>query len=213
MGLLLRAPEECASWFWDLEDYGPPGLRSALRTAARMVAVLRKYGLLEPRGLEFPWFIPGAGGAPASTRLHLLRSLDDEQVFQRVQDMRPVGFPEADMGDVLVTGAGVWVDENGAQRSEYRLVELTVSPERLGLSAEVSVHHDIWGLCDFRGTPRPEVQQQNAPRLAAALKDLDDLLGTVAEPGEATYFGGAEGYGVAEPMMVDGRGPDLTDRL
>ncbi|MFC4331610.1 hypothetical protein ACFPC0_28325 [Streptomyces andamanensis] len=145
--------------------------------------------------------------------MHLLRSLDDEQVFQRVQGMRPVGFPEAEMGDVLVAGAGVWVDENGARRSEYRLVELTVSPERLGLSAEVSVHHDIWGSCDFRGTPRPEVQQQNAPRLAAALKDLDDLLGTVAEPGEATYFGAAEGYGVAEPMMVDGRGPDLTDRL
>ncbi|GCB49402.1 hypothetical protein SNL152K_6737 [Streptomyces sp. NL15-2K] len=54
---------------------------------------------------------------------------------------------------------------------------------------------------------------QNAPRLAAALNELEELLGAAAEPGEPTYFGRAVGYGVMEPEVVDGRGPDLTDQF
>ena len=50
-------------------------------------------------------------------------------------------------------------------------------------------------------------------RLASALKELDDLLGVPAEPEQPTYFGSADGYGVAEPEVIDGRGPDLTDQL
>ncbi|MFJ4813837.1 hypothetical protein [Streptomyces longwoodensis] len=73
--------------------------------------------------------------------------------------------------------------------------------------------HDIWGPFDFRGSPHPEVHRYNAPRLAAALGELDALLGVPAEPGGAMYFGAAVGRGVMEPDVVDGRGPDLTDRL
>ncbi|MFF0887527.1 hypothetical protein [Streptomyces sp. NPDC003456] len=178
-----------------------------------MAAVLRQHELLEPRHVEWPWFIPGTGGAPAVTRLSLTGPIDDELVFQRVQAMRPVGFPEAVEGDLLVAGPGVWLDEHGTPHGEYRLVELTVSPEHLGLSAEISVFHDIWGPFDFRGEPHPEVHQRNAPRLAAALRDLEALLGVPPEPGEATTFGKAVGYGVDEPVVMDGRGPDLTDQL
>ncbi|MDG9721109.1 hypothetical protein [Streptomyces sp. DH24] len=213
MSILMRAPRECASWFWDLEDYAPPGLRSALVAAARMAEVLRKHDLLEPRSLEWSWFIPGLGGAPASTRLHLLGAIDDEQVFQRVQGMRPVGYHEAVPGDILVVGNGVWLDGEGVPRREYQLVELSVSPEELGLSAEVAVHHDVWGPFDFRGEPHPEVYRQNAPRLAAALRELEAVLGVEAEPGQPTNFGRAVGYGVDEPVVVDGRGPDFVDQL
>ncbi|MDN5385694.1 MULTISPECIES: hypothetical protein [Streptomyces] len=213
MSVLMRAPQECASWFWDLEDCAPPGLRSALSTAARMSDVLKKHELLTPDALEWFWMVPEAGGAVAKTRLRLTAPLDDERTARRVEESRPVGFPNAEFRSFLVAGAGMWFDEHGVRRHEDRLVELTVSSEPLGLSADVSVHHDIWGPFDFRGTPHPDVQRQNAPRLAAALKELDELLGVAAEPGEPTYFGRAEGHGVAEPEVSDGRGPDLTDRL
>lgn len=53
----------------------------------------------------------------------------------------------------------------------------------------------------------------NAPRLAAALRGLDGLLGVAAEPGEPTYLGVAEGHGIKAPDIIDGPGPDLTDLL
>ncbi|GAA0933536.1 hypothetical protein GCM10009549_57790 [Streptomyces thermoalcalitolerans] len=47
--------------------------------------------------------------------------------------------------------------------------------------------------------------------MSAALRALEELLGTPAVPGDATYFGKAERYGPADPDLIDGRGPDLTD--
>lgn len=213
MPMLMRAPRECASWFWDLEDYAPPGLSSALLAASRMSAVLREHELLQPSALEWYWVVPEMGGAVAKTRLQLTRPIDDEQVADRIQKLRPVGFPGAELSGLHVTGVGVWIDEKGVRHAEDGLVELTVSSEPLGLSADVSVFHDIWGPFDFRGMPHPEVRRQNAPRLAAALQELEVLLGVAAEPGEPTNFGRAVGHGVDEPVVEDGRGPDLTDQL
>ncbi|WP_234320889.1 hypothetical protein [Streptomyces katrae] len=86
-----------------------------------------------------------------------------------------------------------------------------VSPDEIGPWAELSVYHDVWGPCDFRGQPHPTVRARNAPRLAAALRELDALLGVGAEPGEPTHFGQAEGHGLKAPDLIDGRGPDLTN--
>ncbi|MEU5184936.1 hypothetical protein AB0G49_33360 [Streptomyces longwoodensis] len=185
----MRAPSACASWFWDLEGCAPPGLRSALAVAARMSAVLRKHGLLQPATLEWHWLVPELGGAVGKSSVGLLRPLDDEWTVRRVEELRPVAFPGAETSGFHVLGTGEWSDADGARHREERLVELTVSAEP------------------------PEVHRYNAPRLAAALGELDALLGVPAEPGGATYFGAAVGHGVMEPDVVDGRGPDLTDRL
>ncbi|MEU9099793.1 hypothetical protein [Streptomyces sp. NPDC048361] len=78
----------------------------------------------------------------------------------------------------------------------------------------MTVFHDIWGWFDFAGRPHPGVQERNAPRLAAALTDLNPMLGVNAEPGEATYFGISGDLGVETPdALEDGSGPDVTDRL
>ncbi|GAB2911151.1 MULTISPECIES: hypothetical protein [Streptomyces] len=213
MSSLLRAPRECASWSWELDDYAPPGLESALSVAARMSGVLREHGLLVPGGLEWHWYVYGTGGIGVTTQLALQGPLDDSELPGRLLSTRPAGFPDAQIADLLVSGYGTWIDAAGAERREHRLVELSVSPDPLGLSAEVAVHHDIWGHFDFRGFPHPDIEKHNAPRLAAALQSLDILLGVAAEPGEPTYFGRAEGYGVRTPDIIDGRGPDLTDLL
>ncbi|MEU4497350.1 hypothetical protein AB0F96_28860 [Streptomyces sp. NPDC023998] len=214
MSILMRAPEECASWAWELDEFASPGLESALTTAARMSAVLREHGLLEPGSLEWDWFASGVGGLGVHTRLSLAgKSIYDADLAQRVLQCRPAGFPDAEVSDILVSGSGTWLDADGKHRRESRLVELTVSPDPIGLSAEVAVFHDIWGEFDFRGQPHPDVKKRNAPRLAASLQALDSLLGVAAEPGEPTYFGRAEGYGIQVPDVLDGRGPDLTDLL
>lgn len=211
MSLLMRAPKECASWTWELDESAPSGLDSALSVAARMCAVLREHELLVPDSLEWDWTVYGSGGTGLVTRMALQGPLDDEDVPRRIERSRPVGFPEASVGSVLVVGSGTWIDATGEKRGERRLVELTVAPDAPGIWAELALFHDVWGPFDFRGEPHPEVQRQNAPRLAAALQSLDAVLGVPAEPGEPTYFGSAEGHGIKPPDIIDGRGPDLTD--
>ncbi|MFE6739137.1 hypothetical protein [Streptomyces tubercidicus] len=214
MPTLMRAPRECGSWFWDLEDVTAPGLESALETAARMCALLQANELLEPVSLEWSWFEVGKGGLGIHNRLDIVgRSLDDAEIAEQVRACQPIGHPSAEMSEITVVGSGVWLDAEGIRHREPGLVELSISPDLIGPSAELSVYHDVWGLCDFRGRPHPTLHAHNAPRLAAALRSLDDLLGVAAEPGEPTYFGVAEGHGIKAPDIIDGLGPDLTDLL
>ncbi|UUU37182.1 hypothetical protein JIX56_28525 [Streptomyces sp. CA-210063] len=210
----MRSPSESASWTWNLDDVEPPGLESALTVVARMSQVLREHGLLVPPfALEWDWFVYGSGGIGVTTRLSLRSPLADPELPAHVLAARPVGFPDASVGSILVVGSGTWIDAAGEKHREHRLVELTVAPDAPGIWAELAVFHDIWGPFDFRGLPHPDVEQRNAPRLAAALQSLDALLGVSAEPGDTTYFGSAEGHGIKAPEAIDGHGPDLTDLL
>ncbi|MFF3860288.1 hypothetical protein [Streptomyces sp. NPDC002209] len=86
----MRAPRECGSWFWDLDDVVEPGLESALRTAGRMGAVLQKHALLEPDTLEWNWFQVGKRGLGIHSRLDLVRrSLDDPALPDGLRACRP----------------------------------------------------------------------------------------------------------------------------
>ncbi|MEU5048291.1 hypothetical protein [Streptomyces sp. NPDC021096] len=214
MSTLMRAPRECGSWFWDLEEVAEPGLESALATAARMTDVLARHGLLTPHRLEYDWYVLDHGGIDIRTNIALTVPLGDPRLPERVLASRPAGFPNAEVYDVNIVGTGTWVDATGKSRREPRLVDLSLSPVPVGLSAELSVHHDIWGELDFAGKPHPDVHRQNAPRLTAALQELNSMLGVTAQPGEATYFGFATQLGIGTPETLDdGTGPDVTDKL
>ncbi|WP_177235168.1 hypothetical protein [Streptomyces sp. MUSC 14] len=215
MSTLLRSPKERGSWYWDLDDFAAPGLESSLSIAARMCDVLARHELLTPVELEYRWFVLGSGPTGIKTTLELAKSpLGDASLPERVRGSRPAAHPSADIARVKVLGAGKWIDRGGQPKTEYRLVDLSLSTAPVGLSAELSVHHDIWGLYDFAGQPHPEICQNNAPRLTAALRDLTTLLGMPPEPGERTYFGASIVDGVANPDPDEnGLGPDLTGRL
>lgn len=214
MSKLMRAPRECGSWFWDLYEVAAPGLDSALSTAARMTEVLVRLELLAPAKLEYRWHVLGVGTTGVTSSLDLTKPLGDPSLPERLLGSRPTAFPTAEIGDVNVIGTGTWLDAAGQPQREPQLIDLSVSPAPTGLSAELSVHHDIWGWYDFSGRPHPEVYRHNAPRLAAALKELGSLLGMSPEPGEPTYFGAATPEGLATPdAYEDGLGPDLTGRL
>ncbi|MFF4797229.1 hypothetical protein ACFY1U_02315 [Streptomyces sp. NPDC001351] len=212
MSTLMRAPRARGSWFWDLYEFDEPSLESTFSLAARMSDVLTRYELLTPVQLEYTWNIMGAGTTGITTTLELTKPLlQDPGLSERVRGSRPAAHPAAGITDFDVLGTGTWIDEGGHARSEYRLVDLSLSAAPTGLSAELSVHHDIWGRYDFTGRPHPEIYQNNAPRLTAALKDLTALLGIAPEPGEPTYFGTATVDGLAEPDADEsGLGPDLT---
>ncbi|WP_330349795.1 hypothetical protein [Streptomyces sp. NBC_00582] len=213
MSALMRAPVECASWEWELDAFAQPGLDSALMTAVRMSSLLRDHGLMEPDTLKWQWLVAGRGSVGVTTGLALRGKLNEAELAQRIQQCRPVGFPDAEIGALTMSGTGTWIDAGGTEHSEPDLVGLTVYADERHLAAEVAVFHDVWGYCDFGGVPHPDVQRRNAPRLAAALQELELMLGAAAEPGDPTYFGRAEGYGLEMPDLIDGLGPDLTDML
>ncbi|MFD7169764.1 hypothetical protein [Streptomyces violascens] len=216
MSTLMRAPRECGSWFWDLDEVVGPGLEPALATAAQMAEILSKHGLLTPHKLTCDWYVLDVGSIGITTTLMLANpaSGPGPSLPERIRQSRPQGFPAAEVADIHMVGSGTWIDAHGNQHIEPQLVDLSVSLTPIGLSAELSVFHDIWGWFDFAGRPHPEVHEQNAPRLAAALTDLNSMLGVNAEPGEATYFGISGDLGVETPdALEDGSGPDVTDRL
>ncbi|THA82451.1 hypothetical protein [Streptomyces sp. A0592] len=210
--MLMRAPEESGSWTWDLDEVAAPGLESLHVIAGRMSAVLLAHDLLAPASLEWDWSLAGKGILNVTSRLNIgARPLGDPALPDRLHACRPTGNPQADIGGVLVLGSGAWIDANGARHEEYRLVELLLTSNELGIWDELSVFHDVWAECDFRGVPQPLIHANNAPRLAAALQELEQVLGVAAEPGEPTYYGRAEGYGLGAPDLIDGLGPDVTD--
>ncbi|MEU3513395.1 hypothetical protein ABZ733_37260 [Streptomyces longwoodensis] len=215
MSTLSRAPRERASWFWDLYDFDAPGLEPALSLAARLSEVLARHELLAPVRLEYLWTAEGVGSTGITTTLDLAGTpLADPTLPGRVRGSRPAAHPGAEITDFNVLGSGTWIDGEDRSRTEYRLVDLSINTAPIGLSAELSVHHDIWGRYDFSGRPHPEIQQRNAPRPAAALRDLTDPLGGLPELGERTYFGMATVDGVAEPEADEnGWGPDVTGWL
>ncbi|MEU6391744.1 hypothetical protein [Streptomyces sp. NPDC046939] len=215
MSSLTRSPKERGSWYWDLDEFDTPGLESALSLAARMTDVLTRYELLVPNQLQYVWSVMGAGTTGIQTTIDLTNvPLGDPLLSDRVRGSRPSSYPAAHISDVEVLGAGTWFDEQGQRRTEFRLLDLSISTAPTGLSAELSTHYDIWGLYDYSGRPHPQVRENNAPRLVDALKDLSSLLGVSPEPGEPTYFGAATVDGVADPDADEnGMGPDLTDWL
>ncbi|WP_156910844.1 hypothetical protein [Nocardiopsis dassonvillei] len=51
----------------------------------------------------------------------------------------------------------------------------------------------------FSGIPHPEVYEKNTPRLSSALRKIEDIMGVETEPGDATFFGISEKYGIKTP--------------
>ncbi|MCC3653172.1 MULTISPECIES: hypothetical protein [Streptomyces] len=214
MSTLMRAPKECGSWFWDLEETAPPGLESAMKTAETMAGVLKRLGLLFPYRLEYDWYVLDSGYTGVGSTLSVSTALDTPDVLARLRGSRPTAFPDAQIDDVHVVGSGTWIDAAGNSHREPRLLELSVSPQPIGLAATLAVHHDVWKWYDFFGRPHPEVYNRNAPRLAQALRELNSVLGVEPEPGEPTIFGAATELGIDTPDPYDdGSGPDVSHRL
>ncbi|MEV2275831.1 hypothetical protein AB0I72_09610 [Nocardiopsis sp. NPDC049922] len=216
MSTLLRAPSEVGSWLWYVEGPEKPDIGDSLDVLARVAGVLEKHGLFRSDVLEVCWNEYGRGKIGVWTRLAPGVPYTDPRYAAFVRQSRPSGFPQAHAAHLDTVSTGTWIDARGGRRQELQLVNLTVSPEPGEIEVEVSVHHDIWSWYDFSGHPHPEVHDRNAPRLAAALEEVETALQTGTENGESTYFGVSEGFWIKRPDpedLVDGLAMDATDRL
>ncbi|MGW1188617.1 hypothetical protein [Streptomyces sp. NPDC002559] len=220
MSTLMRAPRHCGSWHWGLEEATPAGpesdlIAATLFKASQLAEVLKSHDLLTVTKIEYNWYAPRHGSTGLLSSLSIPATpLHDPELPGRVLGSRPAAYPNAYIGKFHITGSGTWFNEDGEPRKEPGLVNLSLHPLSIGISAELSVHHDIWSWFDFSGRPHPEVYNRNAPRLADALREITSVLGVDPEPGEPTYFGHAVGYGVSTgDADENGLGLDVTDHL
>lgn len=104
---------------------------------------------------------------------------------------------------------GDWLDvDGGAHRSERLFaLRLLVWPQGHA-SVSLATYSDAWMTLDLRERPQPEVAAVNAPRLAALLGAVSELLGAEVEPGDPTYFGRPTASGFED---LSDEGMDYTD--
>ncbi|MEV7024158.1 pentapeptide repeat-containing protein [Kitasatospora sp. NPDC093558] len=106
--------------------------------------------------------------------------------------MRP--GPIGSAGTTIVT-TGMVLGPEGEVRTEG-LFLLSTSTYTDFAAVALMTYSDAWMPFDLRGRPQPAVHEANAPRLAAALAELTDALGSEMDPEDPTYFGTPTATGV-----------------
>ncbi|MDA2810518.1 hypothetical protein O4J56_07700 [Nocardiopsis sp. RSe5-2] len=219
MGGLLRAPEPAGSWEWFF-DTGKveAGFADSLSMLAVVAGVIRRHGLLTVDAVEICWEYPRGRRRPRDWRtVPVCGAVDSSECAESLLATRPDSDPAyAELLLLQAHGSGTWIDAQGGAHTESDLLLVETMPLDEKVAVDVSVYHDIWAPHAFNGAPHPELHAANAPRLAAALKEIESTLQTPINPGEVTYFGAVEGYGIVEPEpddLDDGWDIDRTDQI
>ncbi|MDA2809704.1 hypothetical protein O4J56_03530 [Nocardiopsis sp. RSe5-2] len=177
--------------------------------------VLEKRELMDLTEMKLTWSREGVGsiGIQSVVWIHGA-STPSNEVVDKVYDSRPAGHQDSVVGRIEILGPGSWADHDGEIYREPQLIWCHCSPTDFGVFGSLQIRHDIWGWYDFFGEPHPDVYHRNAPRLASAIKGVEEVLDVELEEGEGTFFATPEKYGVAyyEPN-ANGKGFDVTARL
>ncbi|WP_244176907.1 hypothetical protein [Streptomyces albus] len=101
-----------------------------------------------------------------------------------------------------IKGSGL-VIVNGDDTVVEGLFSLRVSAFLNYTGVSLETFSDAWMPHDLKGRAQPAVHATNAPRLAAALRDLSEALDSEIEPEDPTYFGEPTETGVANRLRTD----------
>ncbi|MFY7067678.1 hypothetical protein ACOQFV_17635 [Nocardiopsis changdeensis] len=209
MALLRSARGVVASWEWLQETPDGRDLTLGVSTAVKAARVLGAKKLMEARRIEISWDQKGKGpiGLGSTISIPPGERLEADELAARIADSQPRAHPESRAYRIYMTGPGAWIDEQGNEKWEPRLVDFSVDVQIFGVTGVLGVIHDIWSWYDFSGDPHPLIHQNNAPRLAAAIKEIEDSIGVEVEPGEPTFYAEPERYGIKYyPPNEEGQG-------
>ncbi|MFE9489847.1 hypothetical protein ACFYNF_26005 [Streptomyces sp. NPDC006641] len=114
--------------------------------------------------------------------------------------------------DTSVECAGIIVDESGEFLQEG-LFQLSISAFADFVGTDLATLSDVWMPYNLKGIPQPVVYAKNAPRLAAALRELAVVLESDTDPEDPTYFGKPTETGVENYFEDDGSPSDVWGRF
>lgn len=209
MTLLPSAHSVVASWEWTQETPGGRDLLLGASIASKAAQVLSARKLLSVKRVEISWNHKGKGHIGIGSIISISPSgkIDADALLARIADSQPKSYPNSRAYRIYMKGPGSWINAQGEEKTEPRLVDFAVDVHAFGVSGVLSVIHDIWSWYDFSGNPHPLVYQNNAPRLTAAIREIEDSIGVITEPGEATFYAEPEQYGIKYyPPDEEGKG-------
>ena len=213
MTLLPSARSVVASWEWLRETPNGRDLLLGASVAAKASQILGEHKLLDLKRVEIFWDHQGKGpiGVGSIITMPSGKKLVADDLMTQIAACQPKAYPDSRAYRIYMTGPGAWIDAQGKERWEPRIVDFMVDVQIFGVAGILSVIHDIWSWYDFSGNPQPLVYENNAPRLAAAIREIEDSLGVEAEPGESTFYAEPERYGIKYyPPDEEGKGFDAA---
>ncbi|MBD3006229.1 hypothetical protein IEJ02_19445 [Streptomyces sp. 5-10] len=104
---------------------------------------------------------------------------------------------------------GVWLGADGTEHREERLLTFGASMLLGYYTARLTTYSDAWMPYDLRGRPQEAVHAANYPRLAAALREISELIGDDTDPDDPTWFGKPTETGVDNYFDDDGSASDV----
>lgn len=114
--------------------------------------------------------------------------------------------------DISIACTGIIIEESGEFLQED-LFQLGISAFADFVAIDLATFSDAWMPYDLKGIPQPVVHTKNAPRLAAALRELAVVVASETDPEGPTYFGKPTEIGVDNYFEDDGSPSDVWGRF
>ncbi|MDA0564719.1 hypothetical protein LG943_10320 [Streptomonospora sp. S1-112] len=214
MRFLPTSPEPVSAWRWTPAEPSRD-LVGAIALSRELIDCFGPSGLIGRYEPVVGWRAEDGATVPWETLVMRPRATPAEAFAERILGSRPAVTPDLRPARLSFLGEGsvLLPEGKGSGRTHDGLIEVRALLHEEHLQFEVRVYHDIWAERDFFGTPQPEVHELNAPRLAAGLEAVEQVLGFPGTPGGPTFFGTPYNYGVSAHVADDGAGIDVSDRL
>ncbi len=167
-----------------------------------MLRALGDGELLVPERLVIDFPRTRSAGVPAKLECEVASALAIQAILEDIARDWPDVIPNG----VDIRGSGLILTGNVGRRLPdvvgVRALML------MGASIWVSTWCDAWLPYDLRGRAQPEIRALNAPRLKAALEEMEKAIGFTAVTGQSR-FSLPDGHYLNNPLDIDGEPLDL----
>ncbi|MFE1431883.1 hypothetical protein ACFW5G_05710 [Streptomyces griseoaurantiacus] len=210
---MVIATTPVARWAWGRDDDSADDVTRCLRDALAALSVLARHRFV-PSAVDLRVSVREAGKSNNYLYRGDIAVPTDAgghgQALARVVDRVRAAMSAGEVGavDASATCKGPVATGHGEEQGED-LFLLGASAFAGFVSVDLTTFTDVWLPFDLKGRPQPEVHAANGPRLAAALRELAEVLGSETDPDDPTYFARPTEDGAENFLDAEGRASDV----